>query len=145
VHNVRTAGTRDAAALVPLMEQLGYPAGAEAVAARLARLVDTDDAGVLVADGPGGSLAGMAAFAVVRTIERDEPLGRITALVVDAGHRGRGVGSALVAAVESELRSRGCGRMEVTSGARAERAPAHALYERLGFEDRPRRFVKTLR
>jgi GNAT superfamily N-acetyltransferase len=53
-----------------------------------------------------------------------------------------GVGSALIEAVESEARRHQCFRLEVTC--RPERKEAHAFYGRLGFRDRPHRFVREI-
>ena len=60
-------------------------------------------------------------------------------------HRRRGVASALVAAVESEARSRGHGRMRVTVSIDGE--GPQALYRSLGYTDTgipPRRVVGTV-
>jgi GNAT superfamily N-acetyltransferase len=89
----------------------------------------------------GGEAIGFASGYAMPLIQRD-PAGRLAALVVGAGARRAGVGRALVDAVTSEARRRGCERLEVTSA--AHRSDAHGFYERLGFVDKPRRFVKQL-
>jgi GNAT superfamily N-acetyltransferase len=66
----------------------------------------------------------------------------VSALVVDAADRGRGIGRAPVAAAERELAAAGCGLVEITSGLR--RADAHKFYERLGYERTSARFVKSV-
>jgi GNAT superfamily N-acetyltransferase len=75
-------------------------------------------------------------------VERDEPVGRLIALVVDAHARGLGVGRALVAHVEERARPEGCVQLDLSSSDRRE--DAHAFYRRLGFDDASRRFVKDL-
>jgi GNAT superfamily N-acetyltransferase len=89
-----------------------------------------------------GRILGLAALHVIPVIERDGATGRITALVVRDEARRSGVGRALVKRVEAEAARRGCDRLEVTSGAR--RDDAHHFYRRLGFEEAPQRFVKSL-
>jgi ribosomal protein S18 acetylase RimI-like enzyme len=67
---------------------------------------------------------------------------RISVLVVDEPHRRRGIGEALVAALEAEARRRSCCLIYLTTAER--RAAAHAFYRRLGFEETGRRFAKRL-
>jgi GNAT superfamily N-acetyltransferase len=65
--------------------------------------------------------------------------------VVDAALRGRGVGRALLAAVEREARALGCRDIEITSA--RDRVGALAFYTALGYEDicgRAARLVKRL-
>jgi GNAT superfamily N-acetyltransferase len=75
-------------------------------------------------------------------LEYDQPAGKLSAIVVDKTHRGRGVGKALVKALEAEARSRGCCLIFLTTAER--RADAHAFYSRLGFEHTGRRYAKSL-
>jgi GNAT superfamily N-acetyltransferase len=59
----------------------------------------------------------------IRTrVERDEPVGRLIALVVDAHARGLGVGRALVAHVEERARREGCVQLDLSSSDRREDA-----------------------
>jgi GNAT superfamily N-acetyltransferase len=97
--------------------------------------------GVYVAE-MDGAVVGFAAVQVVPLLERERPLCRLTALVVDEEARRPGVGRALLERVEDEARRLGCERLEVTSS--VQREDARAFYERLGFEERPRRFLKTV-
>jgi GNAT superfamily N-acetyltransferase len=98
--------------------------------------------GVYVAE-MDGAVVGFAALQVVPLLERERPLCRLTALVVDEEARRPGVGRALLERVEDEARRLGCERLEVTSES-ARREDTRAFYERLGFEERPRRFLKTV-
>jgi len=75
-------------------------------------------------------------------VEYDAPAAKVSALVVDERWRGRGVGKALVAALEDEALTRGCGLLFLTTNAR--RADAHAFYSRLGFDHTGRRYAKKL-
>jgi GNAT superfamily N-acetyltransferase len=79
---------------------------------------------------------------VLALVERDEPVGRLIALVVSESHRGQGVGRALVDHVEMRARREGCVQIDLSSSDR--RDGAHAFYRRLGFADVSRRFVKDL-
>lgn len=61
-----------------------------------------------------------------------KPLLNVHDIAVLAGHRGQGVGQALLQAAESHARTRGCCKLtlEVLSG----NAPAMTSYKRFGFE-----------
>jgi GNAT superfamily N-acetyltransferase len=77
-----------------------------------------------------GRVAGLAAATVLPLAHEDGASCRLSALVVAAQSRRAGLGRALVQAVEAFARSRGCDRVEVTSGERPERDPAHRFYRR---------------
>jgi GNAT superfamily N-acetyltransferase len=89
-----------------------------------------------------GRLLGMAACHAIPLLHRHAPTCRLIVLVVSDSARRTGVGAALVERVEAEGRRLGCDRLEVTSS--GDRDAAHRFYEALGFEDRPKRFVKPL-
>jgi GNAT superfamily N-acetyltransferase len=137
---IRDARADDADAIAGLLGQLGYAADAGSVPARLERLAIVGDR-VLVAE-LDGRVAGLAHLQVTPTIEHDRPAGKIGALVVDEAARGQGLGRALVEAVESEARARGCGIVFLTTA--DHRDGAHGFYERVGLEYTGRRFAKTL-
>jgi GNAT superfamily N-acetyltransferase len=138
---IRTALVQDAPELARLLSQLDFPADTEAI---LARWQDWNAAGntALVLEGRDGRLAGTAVLHVMHVLHRPYPVGRISALVIDQGQRGRGLGRRLVAAAESALVAAGCGLMEITSNLRL--TEAHAFYEHIGFPRTSIRFAKTL-
>lgn len=90
----------------------------------------------------GERVVGLAAVHVMSLLERDDPIARVTAMVVAEGGRGRGVGRALLDQLEEVARVQGCDRIDLTS--RYEREGAAAFYRRMGFEDTSFRFVKRL-
>jgi GNAT superfamily N-acetyltransferase len=137
---IRDARRDDSAAIADLLGQLGYPADAEAVSARIRRLLDAGDR-LVVAD-VDGHVVGLASLHVSPSLEYDEPAGKLAALVVDEAHRGAGIGRLLVEEMEAEARGRGCGVFFVTTAER--RADAHAFYERLGLEYTGRRYARAL-
>ncbi len=140
--SIRLATPADTSAMSLLLGQLGYPSEAARVSERLARL-EADPASAVFVAQDAGEVVGLCALQVMRLIERDAALCRITAMVVRSEARGRGVGHALLEQVEAEAERLGCDRIEVTSNDR--RDDAHAFYRSLGFEDAPQRFVKQLR
>jgi len=126
--------------MASLLDQLGYPADAAAMARRLELLRIVGDR-VVVAELNGG-IAGLAHLHVSPTIEHDRPAAKLGALVVDEASRGVGIGRALVDAVEAEARARGCVILFVTTA--EHRADAHWFYERVGLEYTGRRYAKRL-
>jgi len=138
---IRDARAEDGEALAGLLGQLGYPATADAVSIRIDRLAASGDDRLVVAEADG-EVVGLAALHVSLAVEYDEPVAKLSAIVVDERHRRRGVGEALVAAMEAEARARGCCVIFLTTAER--RADAHAFYERIGFEHTGRRFAKQL-
>jgi GNAT superfamily N-acetyltransferase len=138
---IRDARPGESSGIARLLEQLGYPSSAEQVRQRLERLIDSADDRVFVAELRGG-LVGLAALHVSRSIEHDGDAGKVSAIVVDERHRRNGIGEALIGAVESEARKRGCVLLFLTTAER--RKDAHAFYRRIGFEQTGRRFAKRL-
>jgi GNAT superfamily N-acetyltransferase len=109
------------------MKQLGYDVPAPAVTERLQRLGDRRD--VFVAT-DGERVVGWAALSV------DEPFVEgfgafLEGFVVDEAARSRGIGAALLEAVEARARERGCAEIRVQSNVLRERA--HSFYERNGY------------
>lgn len=137
---IRTADAVDGEALAPLLADLGFEAGADALADRIGGLSRMGEP-VLVAK-IGDALAGCITWHVTNMLHRPHPVGRITLLIVAPGMRRKGVGRALVEAAEARLTARGCGLVEVTSN--DKRRAAHAFYRRLGYEQTSRRFAKPI-
>ena len=137
---IRDAEARDAGAIAALLGQLGYPADATALPARLERLQIVGDR-VVVAE-RDGALVGLAQLHVSPTLEYERPAAKLAALVVDQAHRGQGVGRALVEELEAEARARRCELLSLTTS--AGRDDAHAFYRGIGLKETGKRFAKTL-
>ena len=137
---IREATTTDAEPMVALIGELEFAVDAEGVADRIGRLAELGEP-VLLAQ-VDDEILGLLDWHVMTTIHRSRPVGRIVALVVTGGHRGQGIGTALVAEAERRMRERGCEKMEVTSNLRLEQA--HRFYEALGLECSSYRFAKDL-
>ena len=138
---IRLGDIADFEALAHLFCQLGYPEASEGLTERLETLLADPRADILVADDTH-TLVGLATTFFVPVAHESGPWCRITALVVDVAHRGRGVGEALVVAAEQAARRAGCVRIEATSA--VHRSDAHQFYEHLGYTRESEHFLKQL-
>jgi GNAT superfamily N-acetyltransferase len=118
----------DAAGLAELSTQLGYRSTKEQVSARL-RLLDDPERELLVAEAPGGAIAGFIDVHVQRVVE-SEPYGEVGGLVVRDDHRGSGLGRALLDAAAAWSRKRGLERLWIR--ANLARVGPHEFYEAVG-------------
>ena len=137
---VRDASPSDAAAVAALLAELGYPTDAATAAHRLESLAALGDRALIALD--GDDALGLVTVHRTPVLHRPSSVGRITALVVSASARGRGVGRALVDAAERILMDAGCEMVEVTSN--QKRTDAHAFYERLGYSNTSFKFARRL-
>lgn len=137
---LRHARPADADPLRVLLQQLGYVMDTGPLAERLAQFAIDASSPVWVAE-QDGRLVGCIACHLTPTLHQHEPLGRITALVVDESLRGMGIGKALVREADRFFRSQGCRAAELTSS--DHRTAAHAFYEARGYRIDKRRFLKT--
>jgi len=138
---VRSVRLEDADQLAGLFDQLGHPQTPGALRGRLANVLADACADALVAE-DGGTLVGAATYYFVPVAHDDRPWCRITALVVDEAHRGRGIGHMLVERAEQAALGIPCSRIEATSA--LHRAGAHRLYESLGYRRTSAHFLKRL-
>ena len=88
---IRMAAAGDARPLAALMTELGYPTAEDEMATRLRRILARSDHLVAVAVCEG-EVVGAVAATIGLHLEMNGRHGRVTALIVTAGHRGRGIG-----------------------------------------------------
>ena len=128
---IRPAQTADAPQLTGLLTQLGYPADVDAVANRLARLLNSPAHQILVATPTSGSrIDGYIGIERRLTLVEDERA-EITGLVVDSAARRSGLGRALVRAAEAWAVLHGLHTVVVRSN--VTRSESHPFYEELGY------------
>jgi GNAT superfamily N-acetyltransferase len=138
---VRSVRLEDVDQLARLFDQLGHPQTAAGLRAVLEGVLADPRADVLVAD-DNGALLGAATYFMVPVAHDSRPWCRITTLVVDEAHRGRGIGQMLLEAAETAARDAECYRIEATSALYRTGAPR--LYERLGYGRTSAHFLKRL-
>ena len=124
-----------------LLGELGYPSTEEQAAERIDRISGDPSTWLVVAE-VDGEIAGFGALHVQNLVERDEPGCEVAGLVVGEHFRRRGVGEALMEALEDEARARGSLYLVLNTAHR--RADAHAFYEALGYQHTGRRYAKEL-
>ncbi len=127
---LREARPEDALALAELAGQLGYPSSPEEIARRLEEILEHGHGAVFVAEGEDGSAVGWIHVYYCPTLIADKEA-EIGGLVVDEGHRSKGIGAALVEKAEGWARAQGCRTLIVRANVIRHRA--HKFYERLGF------------
>ena len=144
-YSIRLARASDVPELVRLFSELGYEIAPDVLARRWAAFAASGELALVAAAdaSPNERLLGVATLHATPVLHRAGPVGRVTALVVDATLRGCGIGRALMAAAERWAAERGCVLLEVTSNQR--RVDAHKFYEELGFERTSYRFARAPR
>jgi GNAT superfamily N-acetyltransferase len=90
----------------------------------------------------GGDVVGVIDMEYHQRLGDHRPQARVHDLIVTDRARGHGAGRALLARAEELARKRGCFRMTLVTAAWRDRAIA--VYERAGFQDYGRWFVKPL-
>jgi predicted N-acetyltransferase YhbS len=123
------------------MTELGYPTSSSEMAARLRYLLSAPNYAALVAE-VEGKVVGMIGLTTSRYFEREGSYGRIVALVVEEGQRGKGIGSELVRAGKIWLTKQGARAIYVNSG--LHRAQSHDFYQARGYLQTGLRFAKVL-
>jgi GNAT superfamily N-acetyltransferase len=137
---IRDAKPKDAEELVALIGLLDHQVDVKGVRKRINQLAK-DKLAPLVAT-LDKKVVGLIGIHRMLTIHRDQPVGRITILVVAEKTRKQGIARMLVEAAEQQLKRLGCGIVEVTSNDRL--AAAHAFYRHMGYERTSIRFFKKL-
>lgn len=93
-------------------------------------LEEPERRGVLVAE-RGRAVVGMVTAQLVVSTAEGAPSALVEDMVVDASERGRGVGAALLRAIEAWAHARGATRLQLLAD--RENAPAIAFYGRMGW------------
>jgi GNAT superfamily N-acetyltransferase len=138
---LRNATDGDSVAIAALLGELGHPASAADLPARMRAVVGEGGAVVLAVD-TSGEVLGVMSLARHVVIHAPGPVAYITALVTASSARRRGVGQLFVEAAKRWAREAGCVRLTVTSA--EHRADAHAFYPACGMPYNGRRFSTVI-
>jgi GNAT superfamily N-acetyltransferase len=138
---IRDVEDGDADAIARLCSQLGYPLEAPDIPGRLHRFSTDSNAGAFVGM-RDGDVIGLVTVHLRYTLNHEAPIAQLSLLIVDKAVRTRGVGRALVTAVEQWAKARGAKKVVVTTA--LDRDGAHAFYEKVGYAHTGRRYGKDL-
>jgi N-acetylglutamate synthase-like GNAT family acetyltransferase len=128
---VRRARLMDAERMAELSRQLGYPATAKQMKARLSEVIKDKVAACFVTELRDGGVIGWVHVSTTSLLEV-ERRAEVNGLVVDETARSRGAGALLLKAAEKWARGKKCKSMSVRSNMLRERA--HGFYLRNGYE-----------
>jgi ribosomal protein S18 acetylase RimI-like enzyme len=132
--NVRPASQADVPALLGLYAELhpADPPPATQSALDVWRAIEAQQGRMVFVAHSAATVVGTVDCAVLPNLTRGaRPFMLVENVVVSAGYRRAGVGSALLDAAVHLARQAGCYKVQLLS--RAERDAAHALYESRGF------------
>jgi GNAT superfamily N-acetyltransferase len=140
--NIRDGCLDDAAEIVRLLEQLGYPGASDFIEAKIAQLLSHPDALLLVAVESTGHLVGFVSAHFIPQIALAGDFCRISYLCVDEQSRSLGIGRQLEEKIVELANERKCDRIEVHCHRRRDRA--HRFYSRQGYSEDPKYLLKKL-
>lgn len=104
-------------------------------------MLSSDEYDLLCAE-QDGIIAGFASLSIQHNFWQGGPILYITTLIVDEKARSRGIGTALIRAIETIAADRKCGKIELDSA--FHRVEAHAFYEKNGFTKRAYLYSKDV-
>lgn len=111
-------------------DEMGYAYSFDDTVKKLEKVLLNDNTRVFVAE-CDGEVIGYIHSADYQLLYVP-PMKNILGIAVSSDYRNRGVGRALLAAVETWAKESGCTSVRLTSG--AERESAHAFYKNCGYE-----------
>lgn len=131
---IRRVTMADARALVPLVNQLGYPTTEENLIARIAHYQHSqnDLAWIAVQD---DEIVGCIALHLYDLFHSTERYARIVSLIVRDTHRRNGIGKRLLHKAERYAFSRHCSMLELSSSLKRIKLGTHHFYEAQGYKN----------
>lgn len=138
---IRKAILADHPAICKLLEQLGYP-GAESYLLRNLEVILNQPLSTILVYELNGAVAGFIAFDFIPQLTTRGDFARISCFAVDENIRSGGIGNALEEHFTQLATERKCDRIEVHCHSR--RVDAHRFYERQGYTESPKYFIKML-
>ncbi|MBP1999614.1 putative N-acetyltransferase YhbS [Paenibacillus shirakamiensis] len=139
---IRKCSGNDAKAITVLMRQLRYPTTVSVMKERLTSLENHPHYRSFVAE-LDGKVVGTISLRQFQTNDMERPVTRITSLIVDEDHRGKGIGKLLMAEVEAWGKRKGSEELFLSTGD-DHRLEAKPFYEHLGFQCSGYRLSKSL-
>lgn len=139
---IRLATIDDIESIQTLLAQLGYPDTQSFLPQKLSIILEHSDAVSLVYE-INKTVVAFLSLHFIPQIALKGDFARISYFVVEEGLRGEFIGQELEAYCHSEAKNRHCDRIEVHCHTR--RKDAHRFYERQGYSESPKYFIKSLK
>lgn len=131
---IREIRLTDAPALVPLMEQLGYPISCDVMKGNIQRYISTPNENAWVIE-KSGKVVGSIAVAITNNFHLPKSFLRVITIVVDKEHRGSSLGKFLMEVAENYASKKGCSQVELTSSVHRAQFGVHDFYRSLGYSE----------
>ena len=141
MNGIRLATTDDAESIQTLLTQLDYPDTTSFLSQKLHTILKHPDAITLVYE-MNDVVVAFLSLHFIPQIALEGDFARISYFVVDKSTRGKLIGQELEAYCEAVAKKRHCDRIEVHCHTR--RKDAHRFYERQGYVESPKYFIKAL-
>lgn len=138
---IRLATINDVKSIQTLLTELDYPNTQSFLSQKLCTILDHPDAITLVYE-INETIVAFLSLHFIPQIALKGDFARISYFVVEEGARGKHIGQELEAYCEREAKNRQCDRIEVHCHTR--RKNTHRFYERQGYEESPKYFIKVL-
>lgn len=138
---IRTATLADSDTIQHLLAQMGYPETGHFIRRKMEMLLAHPDEIVLVYEEAGEVLA-FISIHFIPQLALEGDFARISYFAVEETARNKGIGKEMEAYCVTLARERKCDRIELHSHFR--RTKAHQFYDRLGYAEVPKYFVKSL-
>jgi GNAT superfamily N-acetyltransferase len=138
---IRPATLNDGDAIVSLLEQLGYRGTSDFIFEKMVTLLHHQDALLLVYE-KNGKVVALLSLHVIPQIALEGDFLRISYFVVDESTRNQTIGAECEAYARQFAQEKECDRIEVHCHER--RKNAHRFYEKHGYVESPKYFVKNL-
>ncbi|MFD2871854.1 GNAT family N-acetyltransferase [Mucilaginibacter ximonensis] len=137
---IRKAKMIDAPPISTLLAQLGYPADSQLIAGKIDFLIDHPDHELLVYE-QDERVVGFIDMHFISQLTLGD-FAHITYFCVDADTRGSGIGAVLLERAEQLAKDRHCDRVFLHCN--EHRVDAHRFYERNGYTESPKYYLKKL-
>jgi len=131
---IREATDKDTPALLPLLDELGYPVSFKDFNIRFKRFLQNPGYGVALCE-MDKQIAGLVAWSRSSLFVSDSTRFHIEGLVVASRYRGQGIGKMLMKFVEDIAKESSPAIIDLTSGLRRAKAGSHEFYKNLGYKN----------
>ncbi|WP_160139716.1 GNAT family N-acetyltransferase [Chryseobacterium sp. c4a] len=140
--NLRKMNEKDVEVVIKLLDQLGYPNTKEFLPSKIKSLLEDSDEYLIVAEDWEGNVIGFISIHIIPQIALKGDFARISYFSVEENYRSSGIGKLLEEYCEKVARERNCDRIELHCNFHREKA--HRFYDRQGYTEFPKYFMKKL-